>query len=123
MRAGEMTSEPEALEFGQSVQNTKTHSIDKSKRSVAVNEEGIARQDVDAPDDFFEDGTENEATEVGASPTTRFSETPAKRRPSKAANHPDKHPNPTEKDRKKAKHRKHKRISSQATIQDDESEG
>jgi hypothetical protein len=125
MRAGEMSSEPETLEYRQSVQKTKTHSIDKS---VAANEEVIAKQDVDAPDDFFEeDDTENEATGVGDSPTTRFSEIPAKRRPGKAANHPDRHSNPTEKDQKKAKHRKHRNFLSQATIQDtffgDESEG
>ncbi|KAN0125513.1 DUF2361 domain containing protein [Russula decolorans] len=129
MREGEMSSEPETLEYRQSVQKGMTQqwvgSIDKSKRSVAVDEEVMARQNMDAPDDFFEeDDTENE---VGESPTTRSSEIPTKRRPDKAANHPDKHSNPTEKDRKKAKHKKHRNISSQATLQNsffgDESEG
>jgi hypothetical protein len=131
MRAGEMSSEPEKLEHGQSAQKSMTQqwvgSIDKSKRSVAVDEEAMARQDVDAPDDFFEDDTDNEDSEVGESPNSRFSEIPTKRRPDKAANHPEKHSNPTEKDRKKAKHKKHRNISSQATKQDsffgDESEG
>jgi hypothetical protein len=131
MRAGEMSSEPETLEHRQSVQKSMTQqwvgSIDKSKRSAAVDEEVMARQDVDAPDDFFEDDTENEDSEVGESPNTRFSELPTKRRPDKAANHPEKHSNPTEKDRKKAIHKKHRKYSSQATIQDsffgDESEG
>lgn len=125
MRAGEISSEPETLEYRRSVQKT-PHSIDKSKRSVAENEV-IARQGVDAPDDFFEDDTENEAAGVGNSPTTRFSETPAKRRPSKDVNQSDTHSNPTEKDRRKDKHRKRRKFSSQATIQDgffgDESEG
>ncbi len=132
MRVGEMSSEPEILEHRQSVQQSMTQqwvgSIDKSKRSVTVDEEVMARQDVDARDDFFEeDDTENEDSEVGESPITRSLEIPTKRRPDKAANHPDKRSNPTEKDRKKAKHKKHRNISSQATIQDsffgDESEG
>lgn len=96
MRAGEMSGEPETLEHRQSVQRGITQqwvgSIDKSKRRV--DEEVMARQHIDAPDDFFEDDTENE---VGESPNTRFSELPTKRRPDKAANHPDKHSNPTEK--------------------------
>lgn len=119
MRAGEMSSEPETLEHRQSVQKSMTQqwvsSIDKGKRSVAVDEEVMARQDVDAPDDFFD--TENEDSEVGESPITHSSEIPTKRRPDKAANRPDKHSNPTEKDRKKAKHKKHRNISLQATIQ------
>jgi hypothetical protein len=134
MRVGEMSSEPETLEHRQSVQKSMTQqwvgSIDKSKRSVTVDEEAMARQDVDARDDFFEeDDTENEDSEVGESPITRSSGIPTKRRPDKdkAANHPDRHSNPAEKDRKKAKHKKHRNISSQATIQDgffgDESEG
>lgn len=130
MRTGEMSSEPETLEHRQSVQKSMTQqwvgSIDKGKRSVAV-DEVTATQDVDAPDDFFEeDDTENEVSEAGESPITRSSEIPTKR-PESAANHPDKHSNPTEKDRKKPKHKKHRNISSQATIQDsffgDESEG
>jgi hypothetical protein len=32
-----------------------TNSIDKSKRSIAVDEKVMARWDVDAPDDFFEE--------------------------------------------------------------------
>jgi hypothetical protein len=132
MHTGEMSSEPETLEHRQSVQKSMTQqwvgSIDKGKRSVAVDEEVMATQDVDATDDFFEeDDTENEVSEVGESPITRSSEIPTKRRPDNAANHPDKHSNPTEKDRKKAKHKKHRNISSQATLQNsffgDESEG
>jgi hypothetical protein len=127
MRAGEMSSEPETLEYRQSVQKSMTNSIDKSKRSVAVDEEVMARQDVDAPDDFFEeDDLDIEDTEVGEPPNTRFSEVPTKRRSDKAENHPDKLSDP-EKDRKKAKLRKHRKKSSQATTQDgffgDESEG
>jgi hypothetical protein len=115
-----MSSEPETLEYSQSLQKSMTHSIDKPKRGVAVGEEVITRQDVDAPDDFFdEDDTENEDAEVGESPNTRFSEIPTKRRPDKAANHPDKHSNPTDKDRKKAKHRMHL----QGSFFGDESEG
>ena len=65
MRAGEMSSEPETLEYGQSLQTSMTHSIDKRKRSVAVGEEVMTRQDTGAPDDFFEDDDmENEDTEV-----------------------------------------------------------
>lgn len=126
-----MSSEPETLEQRQSAQKGMSQqwvgSIDKSKGSVAVDEEVMARQDVDAPDDFFQDNTENEGSEVGESPITRSSEIPTKRRPVKAAIYPDKHSNPTGKDRKKAKHKKHRNISSQAIIQDgffgDESEG
>ena len=125
MRVGEMSSEPETLEYRQSAQQGMTHSIGKSKRSAEVDENVMTRQDVDASDDFFEDDTENE---VGESPNTRFSEIPTKRGPDKAANHPDKHSNPTEEDQKKEKHRKHRgKKSLQATIQDsffgDESEG
>lgn len=131
MRAGEMSSEPETLEHRQSLQKSMTQqwvsSIDKSNRSVAADEEVMARQDVDAPDDFFEDDTENEDSEFGESPNARFSEIPTKRRQNTAANHPDKHSNPTEKDRKKSKHKKQKKLPSQLTMQDsffgDESEG
>ena len=132
MRTGEMSSDPETLEHRQSVQKGMTQQwvgpIDKSKRSVTVDEEVMARQHADAPDDFFEeDDTENEDSEVGESPITRSSEIPTKRRPDKTANRPDKHSNPTEEDRKRTKHKKHRNISSQATIQDsffgDESEG
>jgi hypothetical protein len=125
MLAGGMSSEPETLEHRQSEQKGMTQqwvgSIDKSKRSVAVDEQVMARQD--APDDFFEDG---EDSEVGESPSARFSEIPTKRRPDKAANHPGKRSNPTEKDQKKAKHKKHRELPSQVTTQDsfgDESEG
>lgn len=135
MHAGEMSSEPETLEHRQSVQKSMTQqwvgSIDKSKRGVALDEEMIARQDADAPDDFFEeDNTEDEDSEVEAveeSPNTRFSEVPAKRRPDRAVNQPDKYSNPTEQDGKKVKHKKHRKISSQAAVQDsffgNESEG
>ena len=123
MRAGEMSSEPETLEHRQAVQKSMAQllvgSIHKSKRNVAVDEEVMARRDVDAPDDFFEeDDSENEDSGVGESPNTRISDIPMKRRPDKATNHPDKHSNPTEKIRKKAKHEKHRIFSSQATIQD-----
>lgn len=116
MRAGEMSSEPETLEYRQSVQKGMTqqrvNSIDKSKRSVAVDEEPITRQGVDTLDDFFEEGgTEKEDSEVGEPPNTSFSKIPTKRRPDKAANYPDKHSNSTEKDPTKAKHKKHRKPS------------
>ena len=127
MRAGEMSSEPEAMEHMQkSMTQQWVGSIDKSKRSVAVDEEAMARQDVDAPDDFFEeDDAEKEDSE---SPNIRSSEIPTKRRPDKAAkNYPNKHSNPSEKNGKNAKHKKHRKLSPQATKQDsffgDESEG
>jgi hypothetical protein len=43
MRAGKMSSEPETLEYRQSVQKSMTNSIDKSKRSIAVDEKVMAR--------------------------------------------------------------------------------
>lgn len=126
MRAGEMSSEPETLEQKSMTQQWESP-IDKSNRSVAVDEEVMARQDVDKPDDFFEDDTENEDFEVGESPNALSSEIPTKRRQDAAANHPEKHSNPTEKDRKKSKHKKQKKLPSQLTMQDsffgDESEG
>lgn len=106
MHAGEMSSEPETLEHRQSVQKSVTQqwvgSIDESKRSVAVDEDVIARHDADVPDDFFEDGTEDDDSEVEAveeSSNARFSKVPAKRRLDMAENHPDKYSNPTEQDR------------------------
>ena len=70
-RWGRWSGEPEKVEHGQSVQRSMTQQwvgpIDKSKRSVAVDEEVMARQDADAPDDFFEDDTDNEDSEVGES--------------------------------------------------------
>jgi len=127
MRAGEMSNEPETLEHRQFVQVSMVQqwdgSKDKSKSGTGV-EEAMARQDVDTPDDFFEEGdTENEDSEAGEPADTRFSEIPTKRRLQKAADRPDKHSKPGEKE---AKHKKHRKVASQATIPDsffgDESE-
>lgn len=129
MRAEELSNEPETLEYKQAVQKGVAQrwevSIDKNKR-VGVEEDLKTRQDMDAPDDFFEDDTGNEDSEAGELANTRFSELPAKRRRDKAENHPDKLSKPAEKDPKKARRKKHRKVASPAIIQDsffgDESE-
>ena len=129
MRAEELSNEPETLEYKQTVQKGVAQrwevSIDKNKR-VGVEEDLKTRQDMDAPDDFFEDDTGNEDSEAGELANTRFSELPAKRRRDKAENHPDKLSKPAEKDPKKARRKKHRKVASPAIIQDsffgDESE-
>ena len=129
MRAEELSNEPETLEYKQTVQKGVAQrwevSIDKNKR-VGVEEDLKTRQDMDAPDDFFEDDTGNEDSEAGELANTRFSELLAKRRRDKAENHPDKLSKPAEKDQKKARRKKHRKVASPAIIQDgfvgDESE-
>ena len=130
MRAEELSNEPETLEYKQTVQKGVAQrwevSIDKNKR-VGVEEEDLkTRQGMDASDDFFEDDTGNEDSETGELANTRFSELPAKRRRDKAENYPDKLSKPAEKDQKKARRKKHRKVASPAIIQDgffgDESE-
>jgi hypothetical protein len=122
MRTGEMSSEPETLEPRESVETSIAQqwegSIDKGKRGVRVGEEMMARLDVDAPDDFFEDDTGNGDSETGEPANTRISEIPMKPRPEKAENHPDRHSKPAGKDRKKAKHKKYRKAASQTVLQD-----
>ena len=134
MRSGEMSGEPETLDHRQSVPKGLARqwegSIDKITRGIGVEEEEpTARHeshDMDAPDDFFEDDTGNEDSEADEPANTRFSELPAKRRPDKAENRSDRHSKPAEKNTKKAKHKKHRKVAPPATIQDtffgDESE-
>ena len=130
MRAEELSNEPETLEYKQAVQKGVAQrwevSIDKNKR-VGVEEEDLkTRQGMDASDDFFEDDTGNEDSETGELANTRFSELPAKRRRDKAENYPDKLSKPAEKDQKKARRKKYRKVASPAIIQDgffgDESE-
>lgn len=130
MRAEELSNEPETLEYKQALQKGVAQrwevTIDKNKR-VGVEEEDLkTRQDMDAPDDFFEHDTGNEDSEAGELANTCFSELPAKRRRDKAENYPDKLSKPAEKDQKKARRKKHRKVASPAIIQDgffgDESE-
>jgi hypothetical protein len=124
MRAGEMSNEPETLEYKQAVQKGMAQrwevSINKNKKAIGAEEEELkARHDMDAPDDFFEeDDTGNENSEAEEPANTRFSESPSKRRPDKAENHPDKHSKQAEKDLKKARRKKDRKVISPAIIQD-----
>ncbi|KAH9985167.1 hypothetical protein BJV77DRAFT_1033868 [Russula vinacea] len=104
MRAEELSNEPETLEYKQAVQKGVAQrwevTIDKNKR---VGD-----------------------SEAGELANTCFSELPAKRRRDKAENHPDKLSKPAEKDPKKARRKKHRKVASPVIIQDsffgDESE-
>lgn len=123
MRSGELSNEPETLEYKQAVKKGVAQrwevSIDKNKRALGVGEEDLkTRQDMDAPDDFFEDDTGNENPDSEELANTRFSESPAKRRPEKAENHPDMLSKPAEEDPKKARRKKHRKAASPAIIQD-----
>ena len=130
MRAGEMSSEPETLEHRQPVQKGMAQQwegiIDRNETGIEGEEDLNMRQNMDVPDDFFEDGSGNEDSEAEEPVNTRSSESPAKRRPDKAEHHPDKRSKRAEKDPKKAMHKKHRKSLSPATIQDtffgDESE-
>lgn len=125
MRAGEMSSEPEmeTPEYRQSVQKDMT-----GKRGARAEQEVKARQDMDAPDDFFEeDDTGDEGLEAGEPADVPSMELPlsSKRRRDKFESHTDQHFNPTEKN-SKAKRKKHRNVASSVTIQNgffgDESE-
>ena len=134
MRGGEMSSEPETLDHRQAIPKGLAQqwegSIDKALRGIDVEEEELAARhesrDMEAPDDFFEDDTGNEDPEAEEPANTRFSELPAKRRPDRTKNRSDKHSKPAEKDPKKAKHKKHRKVAPPTLIQDsffgDESE-
>lgn len=133
MRGGEMSSEPETLDHRQAVPKGLAQqwegSIDKASRGIDVEEEELAARhesrDMEAQDDFFEDDTGNEDLEAEETANTRFSELPAKRRPDRTKNRSDKH-SLAEKDPKKSKHKKHRKVAPPTIIQDsffgDESE-
>lgn len=131
MRAGEMSSEPETLEHRQSVPRKSISeqwdgSIDKKAMDAGAGRGVKARQDMDAPDDFFEDDTGNEdGLDAGEPAYTRSVESPTKRRPDKTISHPDKHSKLAEDHPRKGKHKKLEKPHS-PTIQDrffgDESE-
>lgn len=111
MRAGEMSSEPETLEHKRSVPQKSVSGqwegpSPKNTRSAGM--KGVkTRQDMDVPDDFFEDDTDNEEPLDVEDPTySPTVELPAKRKPEKTANHPDKHSKPAEKQPTKAKRKK-----------------
>ncbi len=118
MRAGEMSGEPETLEHRQSVPQQSTSrqwegSIDKNTRSAGAEEGVKARQDMDVPDDFFEDDKGNEDhIDHGVPAYMRSVELPAKRKPDEAVDHPDEHPKRAEKHPKKEKRRKHREAAS-----------
>ncbi|KAH9980669.1 hypothetical protein BJV74DRAFT_779278 [Russula compacta] len=123
MRAGEMSSEPEmeTPEYRQSVQKDMA-----GQRGARAEQEVKARQDMDAPDDFFEEeGTGNEDLEAGEPAHVPSMKLSSKRRRDKAESHTDQHSNPAEKNLK-AKRKKHRSVGSSVTIQDgffgDESE-
>jgi hypothetical protein len=128
MRGGEMSSEPETLDHRQAVQKGLAHQWEGPIDSVEEQQLTARHEshDVDAPDDFFEDDTGNEGSEVNEPANMRFSELPAKQRPERAENRPDKHSKRAGKDSKKSKHMKSRKVASPATIQDsffgDESE-
>jgi hypothetical protein len=124
MRVGEMSSEPETLEHRQFVSRKGIArqwdgSIEKKARDLRADEGVKAKQDLDAPDDFFEDDTGNEDNlDTGEPAYTPSLKSPAKRRSDDAVNHPDKHPEQTENYPKRAKRKRLEKLHSPA-IQDD----
>jgi len=131
MRAGEMSSEPETLEYRQSVPRKSISeqwdgSIDKKAIDAGADRGVKARRDMDAPDDFFEDDTGNEdKLDAGEPAYTLSVKSHTKRRLDKAIGLPDKHSKLAENRPRKGKRMKLEKPHS-PTIQDslhgDESE-
>ena len=124
MRAGEKSGEPETLEHRQSVPRKSISeqwdgSIDKTAMDAGADRGVKARQDMDAPDDFFEDDTGNEDGLDAGEPTYKLSvKSHTKRRLEKAINRADKHSKLAENRPRKGKFRIHQdRLSGEESEQ------
>ena len=125
MRGGEMSGEPETLEHRQSIpMGTTGHwdsSVDKNDKNPRGKEEGSARQNMEALDDFFEgeDGIDDKDLEASEQSNKRSTEVRAKRRLEHSVTRSDNHSKVAEKHSTKTKHKKHRRDAATLAIAQD----